>query len=414
MKYVFEALVTICLLFILPRSLMAGVTLSSEVGAMLYNEHDPQLNSFPLSIDVFSNGWFPETELSYSFDFRLGTHDYFQDNEEFELIEAFIEYPLFGGDLGVGRLLLPWGRADQVNPTDSLVTRNYQFRTFEDSNQKIGNDGITYRRSFDFIDIEVVWLLNAESSTLPSIDFLNEVNYDKNYQSDNFAVRGDHSSNRFDSGISYYQGINLMPSYSFEPAGNPVATLVNYGVRRLGLDAAINLGKSTVRVELAYSNPLDIESKEKNSLDGRPKEDIQAVIGIDGKVFNGWYVNFQILGQWLLEEYPSSRDNRPEIDAIVSAQRLVNKQPENELFGITWRVSNTFLQDTLLLELSGIAYTRDQGSLWRPRIEYQVDDSNTITLGGDQYFGDENGVLGILQPNNSVWFIQWKLNKSLF
>lgn len=387
----------------------ADVTTIIQTG--VWTDNHPQNDTdylLPLSATVKTDGLVADTDLRYQLDVRTGTHDFFQDEQLATVREATLELPLAGGDLTLGRLLLPWGRADQINPTNSLVTRDYQWRTTTDDEQKSGNDGIAWRRDFNDWSVTSVWLPQMRSSRLPWIEALKNTHEDEPDDHRNIALRVDHTGQQMDYGISLYQGMDVMPSLRAVVGAAPNLSWTNYRIRRAGFDAAINLGTSTLRAELAQTTVLSNHRDNGAVLHGQPADDVQLVLGMDRDLTENLNLNVQWLGQWITGDYPPINQQPAALQTLLATQRLVNQQPEKNLYGMSWRLRQTLWQDTLAFELAGIAYGDGQGSLWRPRIQYQLDDHNSFTLGGDRFFGSKDAMYGVLQ-DDSVWFMQWQL-----
>ena len=148
--------------------LRAAVTVQLESG--FWTDESASANSgydIPVSGSLEARGRIYNNRIRYLGEVRAGSKDYFRDEKVAIVREGYFEAPLWGGDVSIGRLLLSWGRADQVNPTDSLVTRDYQWRTVTDEEQKTGNDGISW--SIDRADwrYTMIWLPNLRSSAIP-------------------------------------------------------------------------------------------------------------------------------------------------------------------------------------------------------------------------------------------------------
>ena len=386
--------------------LRAAVTVQLESG--FWTDESASANSgydIPVSGSLEARGRIYNNRIRYLGEVRAGSKDYFRDEKVAIVREGYFEAPLWGGDVSIGRLLLSWGRADQVNPTDSLVTRDYQWRTVTDEEQKTGNDGISW--SIDRADwrYTMIWLPNLRSSTIPWIEKLENVPSDNLGDSDNFAVRVDHTIPKLDWGVSLYQGTDLMPSLQSTVTADPNFRWKNYRIRRFGFDAALNIGRSTLRLEFAQTTELSTRDDDVTVLYGVPGDDIKLVMGVDGDVARNLNLNLQVIGQWVTGNFPSIGSLPAGFQSLIEIQRLLNQQPEKHLYGFTWRLHKKLWQDALELELKGIAYTKSQGGLWSPRIKYKVDDRTTIIVGGDRYYGDDDSIFGVLE-DNSVWFLQ--------
>lgn len=354
--------------------------------------------ALPVSAQLDGRGAWSTTRVRYGFSVVGANHDYFQDRRVAVVREAFVALPLAGGELRLGRLLLTWGRADQINPTNSLVSRDYQWRTASDEEQSVGNDGLAWDREAGPWRVSLVWLPRMHSGRLPWIGALESVPNQSAKSRGNFGARLDYSGNRVDWGGSYYQGLDTVPTLALQVVPDVAARWENHRIRRAGLDAAVNLGKATVRGELAVTRVLE---RDLDAFRGQRANEVKAVLGMDRDIAPGLNLNLQVFGQWVSSDYFD------DVPAALALQHLVNQQPRKNLYGATWRLRKAFLDDALVLEFSGIAFDHAQGTLLRPRVSYQLDDHHRLTLGGDRYSGGDAALLGLLEPNSS-WFLEWR------
>src|SRR5688572_12473585 len=58
----------------------------------------------------------------------VGNRDFFARDSVAVLREGFAQVRIAEATVSVGRLIEPWGRADEINPTDSLVSRDWRLR----------------------------------------------------------------------------------------------------------------------------------------------------------------------------------------------------------------------------------------------------------------------------------------------
>jgi hypothetical protein len=362
---------------------------------------------YPLSALLSGNGKLFSTQTRFQGEVWLGNHAFFAADKVAALREANVEIPVAGGFLRLGRQILPWGRADQINPTDSLVSRNWQWRTATDDEQRIGNDGVEAVLPMRAYTISGVWLASMRSTRLPFINGLQSVSYSAIDRRSNLGVRIDRTGERIDWGVSLFQGADVSPSLSASfIAIIPQLFWRNYAIRRVGGDFAANLGKATVRGEIAYTNTVNDTVPTPTSLPGQKADYLKIVLGGDRDLSDGLNVNLQWVGQHL---YGNAATGPPAVGAaqqlILTAQALVNQQPVLNLNGLAFRVQQRACNDMLRLELSGLAYSSGQGSLVRVRVTYQFDDSLAAVLGANRYFGPADGIMGALKPNNT-WFVQ--------
>jgi hypothetical protein len=406
-SYILAGLVAALSAMLLPDAAVAwqpGIRVNA--GAWTDNSSpDAEEAALPTSALVSIRGELPAAGARVYAEAWLGSHDFFADNKTLELREAFIAIPIAEGSVRVGRQILPWGRADEINPTDSLVSRDWQWRVTTQDEQRFGNDGIEVVAPIGEYVVQAVWLVSMQSTRLPFISGLQKVPYSDIGRRSNIGLRADRSGKRLDWGASYYQGADVAPSLSATTTTLvPRLAWQNYPIRRLGGDFAASLGRATIRGELAHTEALDRAQPAAGSLPGQRASYVKVVLGGDRDLGAGFNVNVQWVGQYVTGG-AAPVSGPPITQFIQKVQALVNQQPVRMLNGLAYRFQQAAINDTLRLELSGLVYSQDQGSLARLRITYQFNDSLTVVLGGDRYFGSADSILGALKPNNT-WFAQ--------
>jgi len=362
---------------------------------------------YPLSALLSAGGTLTATDARLYAEGWVGNHAFFAADKSAALREAYAEIPLADGTLRIGRQILPWGRADQINPTDSFVSRNWQWRAPASDDQRFGNDGIEGIVRLGAVAVSGVWMPYMQTTRLPFIDGLQNVAYAAIDGRDNAGLRVDRVGDQVDWGVSFYQGVDLSPSLGASlTALIPRLVWQNDRIQRLGADFAVGLGESTVRGELAYTRIQDRIAPTASSLPGQKADYLKAVLGGDRDLGEGVNVNIQVVVQHLYgsAELPPAPIG-PVQRRILATQALVNQQPVTDLYGLAYRVQQRAFNDALRLELSGLAYSAGQGSLVRLRVAYQFDDSLAVVGGANWYRGATDSILGALKPNNT-WFMQ--------
>lgn len=362
---------------------------------------------YPVSALLSAGGKVPSTDARLYAEGWVANHAFFAADKTAILREAYAEIPIAGSTLRIGRQIVPWGRADQINPTDSLVSRNWQWRTTTDDDQRFGNDGLEGVVPLGAVVISAVWMPFLQTTRLPYIDGLQDVPYSAIGGRSNAGLRVDRVGDQADWSVSYYQGADVSPSLSASlTALFPRLAWQNYRIARLGGDFAAGVGAYTVRGELAYTWILDRMAATATALPGQKADYLKLVVGGERDFGEGLNVNVQLVAQHLFggPEVPPP-PILPLQRLILATQALVNQQPETDLYGLALRVQQRAFDDALRFEVSGLAYSAGQGSLARLRIDYKFDDALSIAGGGNRYFGASDSIFGALKPNNT-WFFQ--------
>ena len=361
----------------------------------------------PLSALLTVGGADAATGLRWRAEGWVGNAAYFADDRSALLREAYVEAPVAAATLRAGQLILPWGRADEINPTDSLVSRDWQLRTVTAAEQRIGNVGVEAVLPAGPLTVTAVWVPYLRSTRLPYINGLQNVDYATIDGRDSVGFRVDHTGGRADWGLSAYRGADLAPSLDASLTSIlPRLEWRNYKILRLGADFAAATGASIVRGELAYTRTLDRIAPSATALPGQKTDYVKAVGGGEWELTADLSVNLQLVAQFLLGSAQAPPTPlRPLAPLILATQALVNQQPVPRLAGVAWRIEQRAADDALRVELAGLAYGSGQGSTVRLRLTHRFDDAFEVSAGANLYFGAGDGILGALKPNDT-WFVQ--------
>jgi hypothetical protein len=150
-------------------------------------------------------------------DGRVGHSDYFADKNRYAVArEIYLDYSLENSDIRIGKQLLPWGRADRINPTDSLTSRDYRWLAPEEEDARYGNTGIRYNYHLDDYTLTGVWLPSMSTSRIPlGTQYQSQVQIKQPDNLDNFAAKLDCTGTGLDGSLSFYSGVCInQSSYS--------------------------------------------------------------------------------------------------------------------------------------------------------------------------------------------------------
>ena len=122
-------------------------------------------------------------------DGRVGEETYFAGERNAVAREFYLDYNLENADIRVGKQLLPWGRADRINPTDSLTSRDYRWLAPEEEDARFGNTGIRYNYHLNDYTLTGVWLPSMSSTRIPlGSKYQSQVQIQQPQNLDNFGA----------------------------------------------------------------------------------------------------------------------------------------------------------------------------------------------------------------------------------
>ncbi|CAK0768496.1 conserved hypothetical protein [Gammaproteobacteria bacterium] len=344
----------------------------------------------------------PSESLNFFADLRAGTSAYFGDTSGVVLRELYADLHGSALDLRLGNQILPWGRADRLNPTDSWTSRDYRWLVGEEEDQRYGNTGAKLTSYFGGYAFSLVWMPWLRTTRIPLPRALDEVSRTENPQRhDHYGVKLDHSSGGFDWSISYTHGQDTAPSLALDSTTPGSFILTHDRLQRIGADFAYPVDAYGLRGEVAYTA---IDSAE-GLATGAKQPYVYAVLGIDRTFGEGWYLNLQ--GFWQSIQDWTDPADWPRLDQqrLAATQQLVNQQTADHTYGLSLRFAKSFWNETGQIELTGLAKNDGEWTL-KPRFHYKWSDNTRLDLGADLYDGDHDSILGLFRKNNLL-FVEW-------
>lgn len=323
-----------------------------------------------------------------------------------ELREAYVAYLGEQFEFRLGRQLVVWGRADRINPTDNISSRDYQLLFPEDDDQRRGNLMARARYAVnDSTTVSALWLPEFRPNLLPipSNTAVGRIPDRERFDLGQFGVKIDHSGEVWDWSMSYFQGIDRNTDLGLNVLG-PNQAEAEWRFRRIravGADLATNIGRYGVRAEAAYVMTQD--DRGDNPQIKNPF--LFAVIGADRTFLEYLNVNLQYLFRYT-ENFQDPDDiAHPGLHQVRIVNAILSGQIHRYQHGATLRVNHRWLNETLETEFAAVGFFNDGDFLLRPKIIYKVTDALRVTLGADYYSGPpENTVFGRLKDNSSAYF----------
>jgi hypothetical protein len=353
----------------------------------------PQADAIAVGAAALTAHWSPSEKISFDGEaFGIASEGSNGGRGHFNLRKAYVT--LNAGRLNVraGRQVENWGRADRINPTDSLSPRDYTILTSEDSDQRLG---LTMVRA-DFavsqtLTISGRWIPEFRPTRLLT-PLPSGVERDRrNWDVTQFAVKLDHSGGALDWSLSYFQGRD--PVLDLAPLPSGLAERHNR-VRVFGGDMAAAVGSFGLRLEAAYTKT--VFDAVRNPLVRRPE--FWAVLGVD-RTIGGVYANFQISARRVFSfgsrVSPALSAARERIDAL-------RYQQDETQFGVTVNLRKSWDDGRWSAELSALRYFERHQGLTRLGIRYQVSPNVTLHLKAQKFYGDKNSYFDTIRPASSA------------
>jgi hypothetical protein len=352
------------------------------------------------------------------FDYDPAVRDWTDDTDELyyvELNEAYLTIDTERIDFILGKKMMRWGTGDGINPMDLINPRDYRdpiASARADARLPILlANGIFLLGP---VTVEGVLIPKAEVNEFPLPDSpwepegLRDMRRsaesgeivlaareepDNWFKDSEFAFRVSTVTGGFDLALLYYNGYPDDPAYhrDYLADGRMRFTPCYHRYHAYGFNFAKGFERATIRGELAVKPGLlfPIDSNDpsyKEDSDGLVSRDLyQGVIGIDRTFFTNLYVNLQFF-----------------TDLIEDGQEALAARRKTH--GLTFEISDKFLDDDLTAGFRGTYFTSNDGSASEIFAEYKIGDNWQLAPGYMFFNGPKDSRLGQFKDNDMIYF----------
>jgi len=311
------------------------------------------------------------------------------------LREGYLSFSAGDADFRVGKQIIVWGRADQLNPTDNLTPRDNTLYVPDIDDQRYGAMALKSTYNFSAVSLTGIWLPKFHPSQVP-LPVMPGITFAETAPAaDEFALKLEQTGHAVDWSVSYFRGFDQNPDISIaaaSPAGTVLA-LQHHRIRVLGADAAATAGRFGLRAEAAYTwteDDLGLDPFVKNPF-------FYGVAGADRTFFEYLNINLQYFIRQVANYSNPNLIADPALRAVAVEQAVVSNQLDKRQEGMSLRISDKWLNETLEGEVAGVANFTRHDFMLRPRLAYAFDDHWKGTLGGYVYRGGTNTFFGLLK-----------------
>jgi hypothetical protein len=318
------------------------------------------------------------------------------------VIEAYGTWHGESVDVRVGKQIVAWGRADGINPTDNLTPRDLAVMLPFEDDQRLGLPAA-----------KLDWIVRPENTlTLFATPYFEpsvipwpkqgaariERRPSRRVSNSQIGVRWNQVAEGFDWSISYFQGFSHLPSLVPTPQQGVVEARYDR-LKVLGADFARNLGRFGVRGEIAYARTDDRRGDD--PFVRNPQ--VFAVLGVDRTFVENMNVNVQVFARRVRNHTDPRNLADPVARSWAVQSAVLAGQLDRLNSGVTFRVSNKWLHDTLEAEIFGVIHARRHDRFLRPLITYSFSDRWKGTLGAELYHGRPDTQFGGLRANRGAF-----------
>ncbi|MBN2343492.1 MAG: hypothetical protein JXX29_04830 [Deltaproteobacteria bacterium] len=372
------------------------------------------------------------------------------------LREAYVNLYLSRLELRLGQQIVVWGRADGINPTNSITPVDIRVRSPEEDDRRLANIGLRARLNLNPLRLEVVWMPIYVPSVMPKVALSDAIVFSDPVYPDFDVLNGLIAGkthlifSSFEMSLSYLYGFSLTPGLSLEsyqltdvPASVTVSRRA-YKHHVVGADFSTTIASLFgLRGEAAFRYPTEKPSIRDQRIHV-PKPDVYYVLGADKEIGNvlliGQYIGRYVLdwetvpdGDSTIEEFINSLAMDLDLDHLDTViqnygfipeetrsymayrelavkNQLIHGHTEKIQHGASLRITWTTLHDTLSLVAFGMANFSTGEWLVYPKIAYKLVDDMTVSVGAELYMGPDDTLFGMIDQLQSAGYAEMKLS----
>ena len=316
--------------------------------------------------------------------------------------EVYIDFDTEPFSVRLGRQIIAWGRADRINPTDSLSPRDFTLLVPDDEQQRNGIDAVRLRYAINpALSITAV-VAKSDFNVTPQASLPPNLVLAESPRDTEWALKLDRSGSGVDWSVSYFDGLSRAVRYRVDFT-NPRAPLFRGDFERmqkLGADFAIAQGAWTIRGEIAHARI----SPSCTACPSDARRVTSAVLGGDVDFAETMNFNVQVFAN-LKEDFtdPAGLTGLPQ--TLVLGLNRLNADYAARETGLTLRLSDRLLNDKLRWEISAVLDLNGNSRAIRPRLTYAVNDYLRLTAGLDHFDGPSQSYFGALTKNNTAFVL---------
>lgn len=321
------------------------------------------------------------------------------------LREGYIGFSSGAADFRIGKQIIAWGRADQLNPTDNLSPRDNTLFIPEPDDQRQGTVAAkgTYNFSGNFSGLAAtaVWLPRFRPTTQPIAPAAGTIYNESIPNGNQFALKLEQTGQAVDWSLSYFRGFDLAPDIDIQSAlpGALNLSLQHHRIRVLGADAATVTGRYGLRAEAAYTWTEDAAGSDpfvKNPF-------FYGVVGADRTFLEYFNINLQYFARQISGFSDPNSIANPLTRTIAVQQSILSNQQDAFQQGMSLRISDKWLNETLEAELAAVYNFTRRDYLLRPKLGYAFNDHWKGAAGAILFRGNDSTFFGLLQNRSAVY-----------
>lgn len=316
--------------------------------------------------------------------------------------EAYVDFEVEPISLRAGRQVIAWGRADRINPTDSLSPRDFTLLAPDDEQQRNGIDALRLRYTASpALSLSAI-LGKSETNITPKGALPPNLVLAAPRRDNEWAVKLDHSGSGIDWSASYFDGTSRVVRYRIDST-HPSAPMFRgevEKVQKLGADFAIARGVWTFRGEIAHAH----HRKACSACPADARRITSAVLGGDLDFADTMNFNAQVFVH-VKNDFSDPGALTGLRQTLAQGLNRLNADYAARETGVTLRLSDRFLNDKLRWEISAVLDLNGNSYAIRPRLSYSVNDRLRLFAGLDHFAGVSQSYFGTLEKNSTAFVV---------
>ncbi len=328
---------------------------------------------------------------------------------EAELREIYLSRNIADFEVRFGCQVVAWGRADRINPTDNLTSRDLSRLFPDDNDLRRGSAMLRAAHGLgENTELQLYWIPEFRPETQPLPAHIGPFAITGDRRPDGIAqgaIKVDGSQQGIDWSLSYFDG--------HDPTGDLRASRdsarrfdllrVYPRQRTFGTDMASVQWGLNLRMEAAYT---DFPDRERGDLSNRPF--LFAVIGGDRNFGETVNLNLQYVLRRVSNHSPPERYRDPYLRGMALINAIKSGQRDNNQNGASMRLAWTRPDQLLRAEIFAIQDFSHHDGFLRALLRYEVSDDVRTSVGYEWNHGEPDTLFGSRRTNNSV-FVEVRL-----
>lgn len=344
-------------------------------------------------------------------------------HDEITLREGYCN--LYPGDFDIrfGHQIIPWGRADILNPTDNLTPWDLRIRATDYDDRRSGNFALRihynfYSSRFEFVGIPAYSPSYFPEFKVPEFIAFAEADYPEHILSNvSWAMKLEHFTSLGDFSLSYFDGYALFP-----------------GIDLLSVDTSSFIPQVTVRYQAyhkeVYGGDWTFVLPHQWSLRGEiayvktelydinkavPNPSLTTVVEAEREFFTNFTctVHYSYLHVYAWKELPNTSVNQS-IDELLDDEvellnRIISGQSERGIHRLGCRFTYMFMQERFECELLGLYNISTDEYFLRPRCTFLFTDEFSISSGAEIFRGPDDTLNSLIEDHMNAAYIELKV-----